>query len=72
MTAGSALAVCALVASCGTAVTTEPSSAIPVATRGEFGGLIDVGNGRTMYLECSGTGSPTVVLIAGNLSAGDG
>lgn len=32
---------------------------------GEFAGLIDVGGGRKMYLECRGAGSPTVVLVAG-------
>ena len=30
-----------------------------------FAGLVDIGAGRKMYLECSGSGSPTVVLIAG-------
>jgi pimeloyl-ACP methyl ester carboxylesterase len=28
-------------------------------------GLVDIGGGRKMYLECRGTGSPTVVLVAG-------
>ena len=32
---------------------------------GDFAGLVDVGRGRKMYLECRGTGSPTVVLVAG-------
>jgi pimeloyl-ACP methyl ester carboxylesterase len=32
---------------------------------GDFAGLIDIGDGRKMYLECRGTGSPTVVLISG-------
>jgi pimeloyl-ACP methyl ester carboxylesterase len=27
--------------------------------------LVDIGGGRKMYLECRGTGSPTVVLVAG-------
>lgn len=31
----------------------------------DFAGLIDIGGGRKMYLECRGTGSPTVVLVAG-------
>ena len=31
----------------------------------DFAGLIDIGAGRKMYLECRGTGSPTVVLVAG-------
>jgi pimeloyl-ACP methyl ester carboxylesterase len=41
----------------------------PAAARappsGDFGGLVDIGGGRRMYLECHGTGSPTVVLVAG-------
>jgi pimeloyl-ACP methyl ester carboxylesterase len=32
---------------------------------GDFAGLVDIGGGRKMYLECRGTGSPTVVLLAG-------
>lgn len=38
---------------------------------GEFSGLIDIGNGRKMYLECRGTGSPTVVLVAGLKASAD-
>ena len=38
----------------------------------DFSGRVDIGNGRKMYLECRGVGSPTVVLIAGlKASAGD-
>jgi pimeloyl-ACP methyl ester carboxylesterase len=33
-------------------------------------GLVDIGGSRKMYLECRGTGSPTVVLIAGGFEAG--
>ena len=35
------------------------------------GGLVDIGCGRKMYLECRGTGSPTVVLISGTRGAHD-
>lgn len=38
---------------------------------GDRAGLVDIGGGRDMYLECSGTGSPTVVLISGAGVAGD-
>ena len=31
----------------------------------DFAGLIDIGGGRRMYMECSGKGSPTVVFVAG-------
>jgi pimeloyl-ACP methyl ester carboxylesterase len=34
------------------------------AAQGDFAGLVDIG-GRRRYLECRGTGSPTVVLEAG-------
>ena len=35
------------------------------------GGLIDIGGSRKMYLECQGTGFPTVVLISGTRGAHD-
>src|SRR4029079_5982399 len=35
------------------------------------GGLIEIGGGRTIYLQCSGVGSPTVVLISGTRGAHD-
>jgi pimeloyl-ACP methyl ester carboxylesterase len=38
---------------------------------GEFAGPVDVGGGRTIYLECHGTGAPTVVLLSGFRNAGD-
>jgi pimeloyl-ACP methyl ester carboxylesterase len=31
----------------------------------DFAGLIDIGEGRQTYMECSGTGSLTVVLLSG-------
>src|SRR4029078_11762836 len=34
-------------------------------------GLFDIGGGRKIYLECRGTGSPTVVLISGTRGAHD-
>ena len=43
---------------------TAPATA-DAAVRGDFGGLVDIGGGRKMYLECRGAGSPTVVLVAG-------
>jgi pimeloyl-ACP methyl ester carboxylesterase len=38
---------------------------------GNFTGLVDIGGGRKMYLECRGAGSPTVVLISGTRGAHD-
>jgi pimeloyl-ACP methyl ester carboxylesterase len=41
------------------------------AERGNFGGLVDLGGGRKMYLKCSGRGSPTVVLVGGLRASAD-
>ena len=42
------------------------------AVSGDFAGLIDIGRGRKIYLQCRGSGSATVVLVAGiKASAGD-
>ena len=38
---------------------------------GDFAGLVDIGGGRELYLEYSGTGSPTVVLESGLRGAAD-
>ncbi len=37
----------------------------------DFAGLVDIGGGREMYLECQGKGSPTVVLVSGFRGAHD-
>jgi len=37
----------------------------------DFVGLVDIGGGRKMYLECSGGGTPTVVLVSGTRGAHD-
>jgi pimeloyl-ACP methyl ester carboxylesterase len=41
----------------------------PSAASGDFAGLVDIG-GRSLYLECHGTGSPTVILEAGYRASG--
>src|SRR5829696_2873331 len=46
-----------------------PAASSPSAASGGFGGLVDIG-GRSLYLECHGTGSPTVVLVAGYRASG--
>ena len=38
---------------------------VAVAGQGDFAGLVDIGGGRRLYLECRGQGSPTVLLEAG-------
>ena len=45
-----------------------PTVASPIPDSGDFAGLVDIG-GRKLYLECHGTGSPTVVLVAGGSSS---
>lgn len=37
----------------------------PTGTRPDRAGLVDIGHGREIYLQCHGTGSPTVVLVSG-------
>jgi pimeloyl-ACP methyl ester carboxylesterase len=37
----------------------------------DVSGLIDIGGGRKMYLECRGVGAPMVVLIAGLKASAD-
>lgn len=57
----SALVMAGLLAAAGTLAVT-PASASPAD--GDFSGLVDIG-GRSLYLECRGEGSPTVVLESG-------
>src|SRR6266516_4743014 len=40
-------------------------SSAPVPATGDFAGLVEIGDGRKMYLECRGSGSPTVILESG-------
>src|SRR5881296_2804587 len=42
-----------------------PQSSAPVPATGDFVGLVEIGDGRKMYLECRGSGSPTVILESG-------
>lgn len=44
---------------------TAPRASSPVAAVGDFSGLVDIDDGRRLYLECAGQGGPTVVLEAG-------
>ena len=46
-----------------------PAGPSPSAASADFAALIDVG-GRDIYLECHGTGSPTVILVAGYRASG--
>jgi pimeloyl-ACP methyl ester carboxylesterase len=64
--------VCLLLAGCGPSTTSSTTSGDgsfrPTRT---FAGLVDIGSGRKMYLECRGSGSPTVVLVSGLDAAAD-
>ena len=42
----------------------DASSIVPAD--GEIDGLIEVGDGRSLYLRCTGSGSPTVILEGGD------
>jgi pimeloyl-ACP methyl ester carboxylesterase len=41
------------------------SNQVTRSASGDFAGLVDIGAGREMYLECRGTGAPTVILESG-------
>ena len=45
------------------AVDVDPPSVDDEQT--DFAGPVDIGNGRSIYLECRGSGGPTVVLVTG-------
>jgi pimeloyl-ACP methyl ester carboxylesterase len=48
-----------------------PASASGVATEGDFAGHVTLPDGREMYLECHGAGTPTVIFEAGLRGRGD-
>jgi pimeloyl-ACP methyl ester carboxylesterase len=59
-----ALAVAVLLGAAAILGTHRAAPPAAVAGQNDFAGLVDIG-GRRLYLECRGTGSPTVVLEAG-------
>jgi pimeloyl-ACP methyl ester carboxylesterase len=70
--AGLLVVVGLLLAGCGTATTSSPTSGNASAKPARsFAGLVDIGSGRKLYLECQGTGTPTVVLVPGLVAAAD-
>jgi pimeloyl-ACP methyl ester carboxylesterase len=63
-----AIAVLVLAAS-APALAASPSASASAkgssANNKDFSGLVGIGGGRKIFMECAGTGSPTVLLIAG-------
>ncbi len=66
------VAALALAAACGTSSPAQgesgsgPEQAGQVsASQADGGRLVDLGDGRSIYLECRGSGGPTVVLVTG-------
>ena len=75
-TLGVLAAVVALTASGCTSASPRPSVSRPApsspnAAHGDFAGLVDIGGGHKLFLECHGSGSPTVILLSGYGNAGD-
>jgi pimeloyl-ACP methyl ester carboxylesterase len=68
--AGLLIAGCASSETNSTAESAETTMAAS-APRADFSGLVDIGGGRKMYMECQGKGSPTVVLVSGLGNAAD-
>jgi pimeloyl-ACP methyl ester carboxylesterase len=52
-------------------VACSAAPAAPAASQQDLAGTVDIGSGRMIYVECRGTGSPTVVLESGLDVAGD-
>jgi hypothetical protein len=51
---------------------TAPPTTIPAPTVARLAGSFDIGGGRELYLECLGSGSPTILLEAGDEDSGAG
>lgn len=72
-TSAAALACAAvlLLTACSGSAPSSSSSASSPSTGSDFAELVDVGGGRSLWLECRGTGSPTVLFISGTRGAAD-
>lgn len=57
------VAAAVLLTSCSAVDGTSPMKSSDAAD--DRAGTVDLGDGRDLYLECHGTGSPTVVLVSG-------
>lgn len=68
---GAVAALIALAGSCALAAPGAWASVPGPATAGDFAGLVEIPAGRQLYLECHGSGGPTVIFEAGLRSRGD-
>jgi pimeloyl-ACP methyl ester carboxylesterase len=67
--ARTALALAALLGAVAILGSQRATAGGTVTMQSDFAGLVDIGGGRRLYLECRGTGSPTVVLEGGSRSS---
>lgn len=67
-----AVPVSLALAACGGAAGTPSSTTSTTAAAAvDFARMVPIGDGRRVYLQCRGTGSPTVVLVSGTGGASD-
>jgi pimeloyl-ACP methyl ester carboxylesterase len=64
-----ASALALVTAGCVSSSTVSTTSTTPPKAQVDFAKMVAISPTREMYLECRGTGSPTVVLIAGGLNS---
>src|SRR5690349_4625602 len=60
-----AVAVVSVLAAVGCASSTSSTAPGSTPARPDTAGLVDLGNGRSIHLECRGSGGPTVILVTG-------
>lgn len=70
--AGPLIAIALLLTGCSTSSVRSPApGSASQRSPKPFSGLVDIGGGRKLYLQCRGSGSPTVVLVSGAGGASD-
>lgn len=65
----SVLMTCGLFAACAPSGSDSPSGTTDGAA--DVSGTFDIGDGRRMFLECTGSGSPTVILVGGQRASAE-
>jgi hypothetical protein len=75
-----ALVLALVLGGAATALAASPSASdsakgtlgkVELSKNKDFSGLVGIGGGRKMYMECHGRGAPTVVLVSGARGAYD-